>query len=811
MKKSVFALTSLSLLLIAGCGSTANVTESSGKTTSDTGDVLPDTDEKKSDASESVSESTSEEEPSPKKNITNVTKGGVLNADVNLNVVLAELSTSFKGLPVSLNYATKDGVFDLDDGDKNVELRADLTKANATDDASATDNAINNINGFTNLVTIPKTLSSLSSYLPVSLSDVFPGQYKAMGYEFTKMKDTLSKAKTDDDKKTALDSLGSEEVSLYLNDSAISLSETHNTSNPRAYVSKDINVSDNTDSLQNIIAIIAALQDFSVSDLEKIDFVTLINGIEDGTLISDDVNDKMKEIYTIVEKVGDILVGGFNIDKTSSKATDGTEDVTLKFYLNDSGKNNLSSYVQKTLKSIDGIPSLLDTFIDTFDVQDVSFSVTLYKGKDSYTRFGGFDFNVEFSVGSYDPETDKSDTRMKSNITVDLDMDRTDTSIAEDYFDNLKVSNAQFAVIADEFDRYYEKVGKSVSYYTGDSASSGIDITTENGEVLDDAVNSYDSLSEGAKFMLTDAVTKDTIKTAYNKGRETLTKAITTFNKKKTKNMSAVSTSFKSVSAYKNWQLALEEEDADTYNNVKTIEDEYLTSLETSVESAITAANEIEGYDGSNLTYFSSTLPNVRKELKNLLSSTVLGIVVQPTYKDAIFVTDELVARRNTLASTAEGSSIYNLETASIDAFLKCVNQFDNPTTDTCSASYTKLADVMDDYYKIVATNSLLDDATDIIITKATESYKTSYTTFINMYYSVEKDNLVTAYTNLKASYPASTDTSAWTTAVNNSKKLRTNIQSIELNLFGEEISNSNYQFMAELEALGQNYIDSNK
>ena len=183
MKKRVFVLTNMMFLLLAGCG------KSSEKKTSPIPNDKPTATEEKT---------TNKDTTSKPEVIKNRTKGAVFNSDINLSFFVADIKSAIKNLPVDVNYAVNsDGLLNLN-GETAVEMKADLTKATSYQDkdgntVSSTDAAIDNMNAFKSLVTIPQTFSKVTSLLSIPFSDVFPGQYKALGYEFTKMMNSIPK------------------------------------------------------------------------------------------------------------------------------------------------------------------------------------------------------------------------------------------------------------------------------------------------------------------------------------------------------------------------------------------------------------------------------------------------------------------------------------------------------------------------------------------------------------------------------------------------------------------------------------------
>lgn len=789
MKKRVFVLSNIALLVLAGCGSgTSENTETKV------------TEKNQTDVTETAKRT---EVPAPVKNY-NRSKGGKFTSDINLSLLVANLNSTIRDLPVTANFrANDDGLLNLSDNNKALELTADLTKANAYTDeegnsVSSTDAAINNIKGFKNLVTIPEQLSSISSLLPVSLSSVFPGQYKALGYEFSKMVSSLDDAQ---DKSAALTALGQETVSLYLNDVYTSAAETHNGKNVRAYHRMDSSYEIDTSGLDSILEMVTILQELDISEIQKLDFVSLIDNIENGTIITDETNETIRNVYQTIKKVGDIFVGGIGLDKMGKTNEDGTVDAGFRLYLNEYGLGQLKKTMIEEISSIESVPSIVATLLDSLEFTDFSVAIDLYKGLDEYTHFGGFAFDLAFKLGT-----------AESNITISLEMDHDSGSeLASDYFSALDQKNNSFKTTSDAFDIYYDAVGRAVSYYDGDYVNSGMDIRQENGEVLRTALNQYDSLTDDVKFMLTDAFKKEDIMTKYDEGRKALMDAIaaykTAYDKESSHSISTIASKFKTVSEYDHWKEALEEQDEETYQNARKVEVDEITSVENRITSYLDELNTItdKSTDAETERVLKTDLNGVRDTIKNYKPTSFFGIVSPAKYSDSILFGDDLILRKDAFLADYEGSRLYDVEIGAIDCF---VGQLSFLVKDTSKTS-KEIVDAFSDYSKkyvsnLTSSSSMIDSslASDYLHAHALELTKDDYMNAVTPYVTETIDKTLDEYQKLKAD-PSTVNKAAWAVVAAAQNKVLKNICNREIAVYGQMLNEESFNFLTKLIKMG--------
>lgn len=804
MKKRVFVLTNMMFLLLAGCG------ESSDKQTT------PAPNGKKTDTGEKTSDKNTTTKPKPEA-IKNRTKGAVFNSDINLSFFVADIKSAIKNLPVDVNYAVNDdGLLNLN-GETAVELKADLTKANSYQDqagntVSSTDVAIDNMNAFKSLVTIPQTFSKVTSLLSIPLSDVFPGQYKALGYEFTKMMNSIPK-KTSSNETTranALKALGGENLSFYMNQTGKYVSETHQSGTDekaRAYTESIPETPSDNSTVTEILELISILQEMDISEIQKLDFISLLENIRNGDVITDEMNEQIRALYEQLRKYADIFVGGMNVEKTGKTNEDGTVDAGFKFYLNEYGLSQLDKAFVDMISGMTGEDSEeLESLLPQLKFTDATVAIDLYRGDDQYTHFGGCYFNFAFDVGN------EGDSKKSNNITMELVMDHNNgEKLSSDYFGSLETRNQHYKKVRDEFNSYYDRIGKSVSYFDGDFNPSSLDISKENGDLLDAAVVLYDTLDEDTKFMLTDAVDKSTIKKNYNEGREKVKKAASVYNTlynleelKGSHSLTSVSTAFDKAMEYKNWELAFNELDSSTYNKVLKVEKDALDSLERQIESYKTSISSLseDASDAEIKAVLKTELAALRKEVKNYKPSTILGIPTDAKYPTSLFLTDELKEKRDSLVTTALDGPLSQIESLNQDYYVNHLKKIVSDTTKTGKEINDSFNSFVDAYHDtIVDSMTSSSSAEKNIITKANELVKENYKSAVTPYFQTVTDQVIASYSTLKNS---STDEnrSAFTKTLSEARTVLEKASACEMKVFNESMTKDYLDLINQLEKM---------
>lgn len=804
MKKRVFVLTNMMFLLLAGCG------KSSEKKTSPIPNDKPTATEEKT---------TNKDTTSKPEVIKNRTKGAVFNSDINLSFFVADIKSSIKNLPIDVNYAVNsDGLFNLN-GETAVELKADLTKANAYQDkdgntVSSTDVAIDNMNAFKSLVTIPQTFSKVTSLLSIPLSDAFPGQYKALGYEFTKMMNSIPKKTSSNEsaRANALKALGGENLSLYLNQTGQYFSETHQSGNDekaRAYTESISETPSDNSTVTEIMELISILQEMDISEIQKLDFISLLENIQNGDVITDEMNEQLRAIYEQLRKYADIFVGGMNIEKTGKTNEDGTVDAGFRFYLNDYGLSQLDKAFVDVISGMTGQDSEeLESLLPQLKFTDATVAIDLYKGDDQYTHFGGCYFNFAFDVGS-------DESKKSNNITMELVMDHNNgEKLSSDYFGSLEKRNQHYKKVSDEFNSYYDKIGKSVSYFDGDCNPGSLDISKENGDNLDAAVILYDTLNDDTKFMLTDAVDKSTIKKNYNEGRDKVKNAIKIYNTlynleeiKGSHSLASVATAFNKAMEYKNWELAFKELDSSAYDKVLKVEKDALDSLENQIESykaSISSLSE-DASDAEIKAVLQTELSALRKEVKNYKPSTILGLKTDAKYPSSLFLTDELKEKRDSLVTNALDGPLYQIESLNQDYYVNHLKEIVLDTTKTGKEINDAFNSFVNTYHDTIVASLIGGSSAETnIIAKAKEQVKENYKSAVAPYFQELTDKAIAAYTKMK-NENTDTNKTAFTKAVNEAKSVLRAAEECEKKVFGESLTADYSSFLGQLETMGGN------
>lgn len=806
MKKRVFVLTNMMFLLLAGCG------DSSEKKTSPTPNDKPTTEEKTT-----TKDTTAKPKPEV---IKNRTKGAVFNSDINLSFFVADIKSSIKNLPIDVNYAVNsDGLLNLN-GETAVELKADLTKANAYQDkdgntVSSTDVAIDNMNAFKSLVTIPQTFSKVTSLLSIPLSDAFPGQYKALGYEFTKMMNSIPKKTSSNEsaRANALKALGGENLSFYLNQTGQYFSETHQSGNDekaRAYTESISETPSDNSTVTEIMELISILQEMDISEIQKLDFISLLENIQNGDVITDEMNEQLRAIYEQLRKYADIIVGGMNVEKTGKTNEDGTVDAGFRFYLNDYGLSQLDKAFVDMISGMTGQDSEeLESLLPQLKFTDATVAIDLYRGDDQYTHFGGCYFNFAFDVGS-------DESKKSNNITMELVMDHNNgEKLSSDYFGSLEQRNQHYKKVSDEFNSYYDKIGKSVSYFDGDSNPGSLDISKENGDILDAAVILYDTLDADTKFMLTDAVDKSTIKKNYNEGRDKVKKAANIYNTlynleeiKGSHSLVSASTAFDKAMEYKNWELAFKELDSSTYDKVLKVEKDALDSLESQIESYKTSISSLsdDASDAEIKAVLQTELSALRKEVKNYKPSTILGLKTDAKYSSSLFLTDELKEKRDSLVTNALDGPLYQIESLNQDYYVNHLKKIVLDTTKTGKEINDAFNSFVNTYHDTIVSSSMVNSAAaeSYVVSKANEEVKENYKSAVTPYFQELTDKAIASYTKMKGEN-TDTNKTAFTKAVNEAKSVLQVAEECEKKAYGETLTADYSSFLGQLETMGGN------
>lgn len=805
MKKRVFVLTNMMFLLLAGCG------KSSEKKTSPIPNDKPTATEEKT---------TNKDTTSKPEVIKNRTKGAVFNSDINLSFFVADIKSAIKNLPIDVNYAVNsDGLFNLN-GETAVELKADLTKANAYQDkdgntVSSTDVAIDNMNAFKSLVTIPQTFSKVTSLLSIPLSDVFPGQYRALGYEFTKMMNSIPKKTSSNEsaRANALKALGGENLSLYLNQTGQYFSETHQSGNDekaRAYTESISETPSDNSTVTEIMELISILQEMDISEIQKLDFISLLENIQNGDVITDEMNEQLRAIYEQLRKYADIFVGGMNIEKTGKTNEDGTVDAGFRFYLNDYGLSQLDKAFVDVISGMTGQDSEeLESLLPQLKFTDATVAIDLYKGDDQYTHFGGCYFNFAFDVGS-------DESKKSNNITMELVMDHNNgEKLSSDYFGSLEKRNQHYKKVSDEFNSYYDKIGKSVSYFDGDCNPGSLDISKENGDNLDAAVILYDTLNDDTKFMLTDAVDKSTIKKNYNEGRDKVKNAIKIYNTlynleeiKGSHSLVSVATAFNKAMEYKNWELAFKELDSSAYDKVLKVEKDALDSLENQIESYKASISSLskDASDAEIKAVLQTELSALRKEVKNYKPSTILGLKTDAKYSSSLFLTDELKEKRDSLVTNALDGPLYQIESLNQDYYVNHLKKIVLDTTKTGKEINDAFNSFVNTYHDTIVSSSMVNSAAaeSYVVSKANEEVKENYKSAVTPYFQELTDKAIASYTKMKGEN-TDTNKTAFTKAVNEAKSVLQVAEECEKKAYGETLTADYSSFLGQLETMGGN------
>jgi hypothetical protein len=635
---------------------------------------------------------------------------GTMKSDISLSAKVGTETKTFATniyCPAKVDYLSKDSLIQLGTG-TDLTIKADLTdglatpagtdaSGNATAAVTSAEQTQKNLKAVRDLSNLPSFFTLFDAFIPDSdsLKAEIPGAYKAFGAGMDGVYNKVS-GKTGDDLANTISTMPKEILNFYQKGMTSSAGEysASTASQARYYTYQDASKSDVATQLATVLSALASLDYSDPSKLQKTDFIAVMNSlVADGTLLTDKQNEEIKYAGQALGILLVLFAGGFNIDKTTTTDTSGRESLHFSIYLTEEGKNRAKNALLSALgySSASTYTAAMGTLLDELKINSLSTDFTLYKDPlTSYTHFQDFDFLFSFDTGS----------GSESHISYQFALADARTTLGTGFFDQEDALQAKFKAARVGFDAFYPRISANVPYYDGDAPSSGVAIDQASGTAIQKAATDYSSLDTDIQFMLTEKVTPTTILNQYNQGRTELTNGITASKKNTTLSMSNIKTSFASAAGYKNFGLALSETDASEYQRVVSAEQSYLTSLATKVSTSLSAlaALTVTSSEDTIKAAIDTAYKIVSQDYVSLMPSTLVGIVIKPTYPASLFVNDALVSQRELLTTNSETNdtdvTLYNLENSLTDAFEILYKKTVASGTD--EATFTQ---VMDDSY----------------------------------------------------------------------------------------------------------------
>ena len=536
-----------------------------------------------------------------------VKREGSLKADIQLAFLGMGFDSISIHAPLSLTYQTKQG--EMASGkDKQVAIEVLLNQGIASENKSESEQGRDNLIGFKKLVDIPDDFSLFKSFLPGNLFASLPSGWKLLGSSFKDVATSVD-GLTGDALKNALEE--KEESLLFYSDREGSGLSEYNVSDEKTRTRGSVSFGSGNRLSTSFSSLLA--------NGTKEDFFTLVNSAL--SFIDDDEDlipkENQEKYASYIYLLGEALEQGFQLSKSSEVKGDKTYQ-HLTYSLDQETLLSISNLIQNTL--VENYP-ILNTYISLLNLSFTSFAIHFTTFEDETgSYFGEFAFDTEFTLAG---------SEQYIHINFSLPEDPVPDSAAT--LKAAKEKNSRFQKVSKEAYSFLSPIEKDVALYDGDTYNGFLDISLSEKEALDNAVASYDSLSDDAKFLLTSYVDKEKIPALYQKGREVLSKAIEDYQTKKSslKEGEAFSlddakkilaSSSTSLVSYKNWEKALEEdsEGKTFYDEVSSLEKKDIDSLTSKAKELLAEAKKLEGDSSTTYEDYLSCV----KEIRDLLSSS---------------------------------------------------------------------------------------------------------------------------------------------------------------------------------------------
>lgn len=534
--------------------------------------------------------------------------------------------------PLTYTYQSKGGAFD----DENSKMHFDVewTKGIASTSYTAVEQSARNV----------EFINYLFNYDNEGLASLFSSkkswEQRAMAYAFNRKEETKN--------------YGEDHFTVaMLNDRLYADSYALIDENIYPRAAKEIVYEDN-----EIIELITTLMqtirmlDLSKLSLSQIDLVTILKNLypEPATILDEDTNTSIQTISRILGVMLFVLSGYTNIDYKPITVK-GYDGINLHFYLNDLGKENLSS-LSSILALIGQDNEDIKKILDGFAINDFALDLNLYSDPayKNYNHCSSISFLLDLNL----PE----DNTLKFDTTLDFGVDTIYEKAS--YISSLYDKHNMNKAIQKEADDYIALIGDVISYNDKDNDSKDFSLLKDKLTQAREALNNFSSLSTKARFMLVEERfnAKD-IENLYAKGELALalTKATMALITQNT-TIAGVNLAIQGVKEYKDFKLALEEANKDKFDVMVNIVKNYLLSVKTEISEGASGLKEASNKETANEVIDAAlafeSIFDTTGDIFSLLPQYILGIEIDPTYGDDVMLTDELLTLRDEVVSTEE-------------------------------------------------------------------------------------------------------------------------------------------------------------
>lgn len=534
--------------------------------------------------------------------------------------------------PLTYTYQSRGGAFD----DENSKMHFDVewTKGIASTSYTAVEQSARNV----------EFINYLFNYDNNSLSSLFSSkkswEERAMAYSFNRKEDTKN--------------YGEDHFTVaMLNDRLYADSYAVIDENIYPRAAKEIVYEDN-EMIELITSLIQTIRmlDLSKLSLSQIDLVTILKNMypDPATILDENTNTNIQTISRVLAVMLFALSGYTNIDYKPVNVK-GYDGINLHFYLNDLGKQNLSS-LSSLLSFLGQDNEEVKKVLDEFAINDFALDLTLYSDPTykNYNHCSSVSFLLDLNL----PENNT----LKFDTTLDFGVDTIYEKAS--YISSLYDKHNMNKAIQKEADDYIALIGDVISYNDKDNDSKDFSLLKDKLAQAREALNNFSSLSTKAKFMLVEErFNAKEIENLYAKGELalTLTKAAMALISENS-TINGVNLAIQTVRPYKDFKLAIEEANKEKFDIMVNIVKNYLLKVKEEISEAALglrdASNKEIATEVIDAALAYESIFDTTGDVFNLIPRYVLGIRIDPTYGDDVMLTDELISLRDEVIFTEE-------------------------------------------------------------------------------------------------------------------------------------------------------------
>ena len=428
----------------------------------------------------------------------------VINSAVKHGTISMKIDSSFFEktgqvfyAPLTYTYQSKGGAFD----DENSKMHFDVewTKGIASEAYTEEEQTATNVDFVNYLFNFD--LSKVASLFTPKKSR----ELRAMGYSFNRKVETKN--------------YGEDHfVVAMLNDRlyADSFAKVDENLLPRA--SREIVYEDNeTISMISSLMKTIRMLDLSKLSLSQLDIVTILKNMypDPATILDEDTNTNIQAVARVLSIMLYALSGYTNIDYKPITVK-GYDGINLHFYLNELGKENLSSLSSFTENIIPEGYEQYKAFLDELAINDFALDLNLYSDPayKNYNHCSSVSFLLDLGL--------PQDNTFKFDTTLDFGVDTIYEKAS--YLSNLYNEHNMHMAVHKEVDDYIDVIGDVISYNDNDKTSTDFSLLKEKLAAARAVVNNFGKLSTKAKFMLVEEkFNSNDIENVYKLGEAALT------------------------------------------------------------------------------------------------------------------------------------------------------------------------------------------------------------------------------------------------------------------------------------------------